>query len=212
MEQALAPHSSPAAPEEGLAEQNVQARVRGNLLMALSNKFGHLILTTGNKSEVAVGYCTLYGDMAGGLAVISDVPKMMVYELARFINAQSQRQGKPAPIPENTITKPPSAELRPNQKDQDSLPPYDILDAIIEGYVEQEKSVAEIIREGFDPRNRSPTRHPPHRHLRVQAQADGPRHQGHQPRLRLRPPHAPSPKATTPNGAPCAAINNAEKR
>jgi NAD+ synthase (glutamine-hydrolysing) len=134
----------------GLAEENMQARIRGNVLMSLSNKFGHLLLTTGNKSEVATGYCTLYGDMCGGLAVISDVPKMMVYELARHLNREAEALGKPAPIPEGTLTKPPSAELRPNQKDQDSLPPYDVLDAIIFRYVEEEKSTWQIIGEGFD--------------------------------------------------------------
>lgn len=139
----------------GLAEENLQARIRGNLLMALSNKFGHLLLTTGNKSEVATGYCTLYGDMCGGLSVISDVPKMMVYELARYINAQAAAAGKvyktgEGPIPIGSITKPPSAELRPNQKDQDSLPPYEILDAILLRYVEQEMSVAAIVAEGFE--------------------------------------------------------------
>jgi NAD+ synthetase len=134
----------------GLAEENMQARIRGGILMALSNKFGHLLLTTGNKSEVATGYCTLYGDMCGGLAVISDVPKMMVYELARFMNAQAVAAGRAAPIPESSITKPPSAELRPDQKDQDSLPPYEILDAILQRYVEEEKSVAQIIADGFD--------------------------------------------------------------
>jgi NAD+ synthetase len=119
--------------------------------MALSNQFGHMLLTTGNKSEIAVGYCTLYGDMCGGLAVISDVPKTMVYALSRFINTQWQSAGKTAPIPESTLTKPPSAELKPGQTDQDSLPPYDILDAIIEQYVEDEKSAADIIAAGFDP-------------------------------------------------------------
>jgi NAD+ synthase (glutamine-hydrolysing) len=109
-----------------------------------------MLLTTGNKSEVAVGYCTLYGDMAGGLAVISDVPKMMVYELARFLNSEWEKRGKPGPIPEGTLTKPPSAELKPGQRDQDSLPPYDVLDAIIEMYVEDEKSPAEIIAAGHD--------------------------------------------------------------
>ncbi|HUO09120.1 MAG TPA: NAD+ synthase [Phycisphaerae bacterium] len=148
MERALEPLFKGTAP--GLAEENIQARLRGNILMALSNKFGHMLLTTGNKSEVAVGYCTLYGDMCGGLAVISDVPKTMVYELARYINSEWERKGKLPPIPENTITKAPSAELKPNQTDQDSLPPYEVLDAIIERYVEQEKSVAEIIGEGFD--------------------------------------------------------------
>ena len=140
-----------AATQPGLAEENIQARIRGNILMALSNKFGHLLLTTGNKSEVATGYCTLYGDMCGGLAVISDVPKMMVYELARHINAEAVKAGSPqGPIPEGSLTKPPSAELRPDQKDQDSLPPYDILDAILERYVEQERSVRQIVAEGFD--------------------------------------------------------------
>ena len=139
-----------AGTPEGLAEENMQARLRGNILMSLSNKFGHMLLTTGNKSEVATGYCTLYGDMCGGLAVISDVPKMMVYALARYINEQAVKAGKPeGPIPENTITKPPSAELKPNQRDQDSLPPYEVLDEIIEGYVEQEKTVPEIIAQGF---------------------------------------------------------------
>jgi NAD+ synthetase len=149
MEQTLAPMF--AGTKEGLAEENMQARLRGNILMSLSNKFGCLLLTTGNKSEVATGYCTLYGDMCGGLAVISDVPKMMVYELARYMNAEAVKGGRVAPIPEGSITKPPSAELRPNQKDQDSLPPYEVLDEIIERYVEDEKTVPEIIKDGFDP-------------------------------------------------------------
>ena len=150
MEQTLAPLF--AGTKEGLAEENVQARLRGNILMSLSNKFGHMLLTTGNKSEVATGYCTLYGDMCGGLAIISDVPKMMVYELARFINAQAKEAGRVPPIPEGTLTKPPSAELKPNQTDQDSLPPYEVLDEIIEQYVEQEKTAPEIIAQGgFDP-------------------------------------------------------------
>ncbi len=136
--------------QPGLAEENLQARIRGNLLMALSNKFGHLLLTTGNKSEIATGYCTLYGDMCGGLAVISDVPKSMVYPLARHINAVCSRAGRTPPIPESTLTKPPSAELRPNQKDQDTLPPYDILDAILQRYIEEEQSVWNIIDAGFD--------------------------------------------------------------
>ena len=130
-----------------ITEENLQARVRGALLMAFSNKFNHLLLTTGNKSEVATGYCTLYGDMCGGLAVISDVPKMMVYQLAELINAKAGWDV----IPRNTITKPPSAELRPDQTDQDSLPPYDILDAILHRYVEEEKGAAEIVAQGFDP-------------------------------------------------------------
>ena len=119
-----------------MTEENIQARVRGTILMALSNKFGHLLLSTGNKSELAVGYCTLYGDMAGGLAAISDVPKTMVYEVCRHINATAARP----PIPERVFTKPPSAELKADQTDQDSLPPYDVLDAILDRYVRQERS------------------------------------------------------------------------
>ncbi len=129
---------------EDATEENMQARLRGMTLMALSNKFGHLVLSTGNKSELAVGYCTIYGDMAGGLAVISDVPKTMIYELARFINRKREV------IPVSTIEKPPSAELRPNQKDQDTLPPYDVLDAILRLYVEDNLSAAEIVGQGFD--------------------------------------------------------------
>ena len=125
-------------------EENLQSRLRGITLMALSNKFGSLVLTTGNKSEIAVGYCTLYGDMCGGLAVISDVPKTMVYRLSRVANQRAVRRGLPAPIPENTFLKPPSAELRPDQKDTDSLPEYGMLDAILAGYVERHESVSEI--------------------------------------------------------------------
>jgi NAD+ synthase (glutamine-hydrolysing) len=125
----------------GVAEENIQSRLRGLTLMALSNKFGALVLTTGNKSEIAVGYCTLYGDMCGGLAVISDVPKTMVYQLARIGNA---RHGA---VPESVFTKPPSAELRPDQKDTDSLPPYDVLDGILRLYVEELRSVSEIAEE-----------------------------------------------------------------
>ena len=135
---------------EDATEENMQARLRGMTLMALSNKFGHIVLSTGNKSELAVGYCTIYGDMAGGLAVISDVPKTMIYELARFINLDASRAGKREIIPASTIEKPPSAELRPNQKDQDTLPPYEVLDAILRLYVEDNLSAAEIIAQGFD--------------------------------------------------------------
>ena len=123
---------------EDVTEENIQARIRGNYLMALSNKFGSMVLSTGNKSEIAVGYCTLYGDMAGGLAVISDVPKLMVYELAQWINREREI------IPQSTIDKPPSAELRPNQKDEDSLPPYDVLDRILKAYIEDLRSPQEI--------------------------------------------------------------------
>jgi NAD+ synthase (glutamine-hydrolysing) len=129
---------------EDVTEENIQARLRGVMLMALSNKFGSLLLTTGNKSELAVGYCTLYGDMCGGLAVISDVPKTMVYRLARWINREREI------IPSASLTKPPSAELRPNQTDQDSLPPYEVLDAILERYVVEAQSVEEIVRAGYD--------------------------------------------------------------
>ena len=130
--------------KEDVAEENIQARLRGVMLMALSNKFGSLLLTTGNKSEMAVGYCTLYGDMNGGLAVISDVPKMMVYRVSKWINREREI------IPAASITKAPSAELRPDQKDQDSLPPYETLDAILEEYVVHLKTTRDIIALGFD--------------------------------------------------------------
>jgi NAD+ synthase (glutamine-hydrolysing) len=127
-----------------VTEENIQSRIRGNLLMALSNKFGSLLLTTGNKSEMSVGYCTLYGDMNGGLAVIADLPKMMVYRVCRWRNCRR------ADIPEQILTKAPSAELRPDQTDQDSLPPYDLLDQILELHVDQSQSAEEIIAQGFD--------------------------------------------------------------
>ena len=133
--------------EEGVAEENLQARVRGNLLMALSNKFGSLVLATGNKSEYAVGYATLYGDMAGGFAPIKDVPKTLVYEIAAWRNAHGS--GEPL-IPERIMTKPPTAELRPNQLDTDSLPGYDVLDPIVEAYVEEDADADAIVARGFD--------------------------------------------------------------
>ncbi len=135
-----------AGTEPNVAEENVQARIRGNILMALSNKFGWLVLTTGNKSEMATGYTTLYGDMAGGFAVIKDVPKTMVYELARYRNTVA---GFPL-IPESVLRKPPSAELRPEQKDSDSLPPYDLLDPVLKAYVEEDKSLEQIVALGMD--------------------------------------------------------------
>jgi NAD+ synthase (glutamine-hydrolysing) len=139
----LAPAFGDRPPD--VTEENIQARIRGNYLMALSNKFGSMVLSTGNKSELAVGYCTLYGDMAGGLAAISDVPKLMVYELAQWINRDREL------IPRSTIDKAPSAELRPNQKDEDSLPPYDVLDRILKAYIEDLKSPQEIADHyGFD--------------------------------------------------------------
>jgi NAD+ synthetase len=130
--------------KEDVTEENMQARIRGLFLMSLSNKFGHLLLTTGNKSELAVGYCTIYGDMCGGLAVISDLPKTMVYEVARWINRDREI------IPWNTMEKAPSAELRPDQKDQDTLPPYDVLDAVLHLLVERQLSTDEVIAAGYD--------------------------------------------------------------
>lgn len=146
-DRALGPLFTGTAP--GLAEENIQARIRGNLIMALSNKFGSLVLATGNKSEIGVGYCTLYGDMAGGFAVIKDLPKTRVYDLCRWINGRPELPR----IPDNTITKPPSAELRPGQLDSDSLPEYGVLDEVLRLYVEEEKSVVEIIALGYDGRD-----------------------------------------------------------
>ena len=142
LEEALAEQFTGLAPDA--TEENIQARVRGTLLMALSNKTGRLVLTTGNKSEMAVGYCTLYGDMAGGFAVIKDIAKTLVYKLCRYRN-----QLDPI-IPERILTRAPSAELRDNQTDQDSLPSYEVLDAILERYMEQNQSLAEIVAAGFD--------------------------------------------------------------
>ena len=136
---------------EGLSAENLQARVRGVILMGLSNKSGHLTLTTGNKSELAVGYSTMYGDTVGGYAPLKDVEKTLVWDLARWRNEYAVSRGEVQPIPENSIEKPPSAELRPDQVDQDSLPPYDVLDAILDAYVNRRKSSAEIIEFGFDP-------------------------------------------------------------
>ena len=145
-EEMLGPHFQGTAPN--MAEENVQARIRGNILMSLSNKFGWLVLTTGNKSEMAMGYATLYGDMAGGFAVIKDVPKTLVYQLARWRNAH----GSPLDvIPQAVLDKPPSAELKPDQRDQDTLPPYEVLDAVVKAYVEEDRSFREIVDMGFDP-------------------------------------------------------------
>ncbi|HPU30761.1 MAG TPA: NAD(+) synthase, partial [Syntrophorhabdaceae bacterium] len=130
--------------DEDITEENIQARIRGNIIMALSNKFGWLVLTTGNKSEMSVGYATLYGDMAGGFAVIKDVPKTLVYRLAEYRNTKGKV------IPERVLKKEPTAELKPNQKDSDTLPPYDVLDAILKAYIEEDKELNEIISMGFD--------------------------------------------------------------
>jgi NAD+ synthase (glutamine-hydrolysing) len=134
----------------GLAEENLQARVRGVVLMGLSNSEGHLVLATGNKSELAVGYSTIYGDSVGGFAPLKDVPKSLVWELARWRNAEAARRGETPPIPESSITKAPSAELRPGQVDQDSLPPYELLDAVLERYVVGAEGRSELIEAGFD--------------------------------------------------------------
>jgi NAD+ synthase (glutamine-hydrolysing) len=131
--------------EPDITEENLQARIRGNLLMALSNKFGWLVLTTGNKSETSVGYSTLYGDTAGGFAVIKDVPKTLVYRLVDFRNARDDEH----PVPRSIIDRPPSAELRPDQRDQDSLPDYDTLDAILEAYIEQDADREQLVRAGW---------------------------------------------------------------
>jgi NAD+ synthase (glutamine-hydrolysing) len=140
----LGPLLEGTPPDE--TEENLQARIRGNILMALSNKFGHLVLTTGNKSEMSVGYATLYGDMAGGFAVIKDVPKTMVYELARLRNLR----GTAPLIPKRILDRAPTAELRPGQRDEDSLPPYPMLDPILQAYVEEDRSLEEIVEAGFE--------------------------------------------------------------
>jgi NAD+ synthase (glutamine-hydrolysing) len=134
----------------GLAEENVQARVRGTTLMGLSNAEGHLVLATGNKSELAVGYSTIYGDAVGGFAPIKDVPKSFVWALAKWRNNEAQARGETLPIPPNSITKEPSAELRPDQRDSDSLPDYEVLDAVLARYVDGDRGISEIIAEGFD--------------------------------------------------------------
>ncbi len=134
---------------EDTTEENIQARIRGTLLMALSNKFGSIVLTTGNKSEMATGYCTLYGDMAGGFAVIKDLAKTLVFKMARWRNANDPYGTGANPIPERIITRPPSAELRPDQTDQDSLPPYEVLDAIVDRYMENDQSIESLIAAGF---------------------------------------------------------------
>ncbi len=183
--------------EPDLTEENLQSRIRGVTLMALSNKFGWLVLTTGNKSESAVGYSTLYGDTAGGFAVIKDVPKLLVYRLCRDRNDRAGREL----IPEDVLTKPPSAELRPDQRDDQSLPPYEVLDPIIEAYVEQDRTAGELDRGRLRPGARAAHR-PPDRPGRVQAPPDPARRAGHHQGLRQGPPpphHQPLPRLTAPN-------------
>lgn len=143
-----------AGTQFGIAEENIQSRIRGNLLMAIANKFGYLLLSTGNKSEMAVGYCTLYGDMNGGLAVIADVPKTRVYSICRWLNQSKEElpnTNSSFIIPENIITKAPSAELKPGQVDQDSLPSYDVLDDILERFIQNHQSAAQIVAAGYEP-------------------------------------------------------------
>jgi NAD+ synthase (glutamine-hydrolysing) len=140
-----------SVPLTGLSVENLQARVRGTTLMALSNEHGHLVLTTGNKSEAATGFSTLYGDSAGGFAPIKDVPKLLVFALARWRNAVAAEQGEVPPIPEGTINKPPSAELAPGQLDSDRLPPYEVLDPLLDAYVEQDRGRGELVAAGADP-------------------------------------------------------------
>jgi len=135
----------------GLTDENLQSRLRGVLLMGVSNAKGWIVLTTGNKSEMATGYSTLYGDSAGGFAVIKDVPKTLVYELCRYRNTQAVLEGLPGPIPDSVLDKPPSAELRPDQRDDQSLPPYEELDPVLQGYVEGDRTAADLVAEGFDP-------------------------------------------------------------
>ena len=171
----------------GLAEENLQARARGVTLMGLSNQYGHLVLATGNKSELAVGYSTIYGDAVGGYAPLKDVPKTLVWELARWRNAAAQEKGETPPIPRRSIDKPPSAELRPGQLDADSLPDYAVLDDILDDYVEQDRSSADLVAAGFDPElvGRGDQ---DGRCRRVQASAVSPRPEDHDPQLRPRPP------------------------
>ena len=175
-----------AGREPDLTEENLQARIRGNLLMALSNKFGWLVLTTGNKSEMSVGYSTLYGDSAGGFAVIKDVP-----QAARLPARRGARRSATAAVsvPEPIVTRPPSAELRPDQRDEDSLPPYEVLDAILEGYVEEDLGREQLVARGLPAERRRP-RHPPRRPRRVQAPPAAARHQDHDQGVRPRPAHA----------------------
>ncbi len=139
------------SPPAGVVDENLQSRVRGVLLMAFSNATGAIVLTTGNKSEMATGYSTLYGDSAGGFAVIKDVPKTLVYELCRYRNRRAEAEGSSGPVPQAVLDKAPSAELRPDQRDDQSLPPYDLLDPVLEGYVERDRTAAELVAEGFDP-------------------------------------------------------------
>ncbi len=189
-ESLLAPQTEGGSP---ITFENLQARIRGNILMALSNAYGWLVLTTGNKSEMSTGYCTLYGDMAGGFAVIRDVPK--THGLSPRGVSQPRRRAATS-FPRSVIEKPPSAELKPDQKDTDSLPPYEQLDPILRAYVEEDRPVGEIVSHGQPRRNRRPGR-PLGRPQRIQTPPIAPRRPRHQPRLRPRPKiadHKPLPR------------------
>jgi NAD+ synthase (glutamine-hydrolysing) len=183
----------------GLTDENLQSRLRGVLLMGVSNAKGWIVLTTGNKSEMATGYSTLYGDSAGGFAVIKDVPKTLVYDLCRYRNTQAVLEGLPGPIPDSVLDKPPSAELRPDQRDDQSLPPYEELDPVLQGYVEGDRTAADLVAEGFDPAvvdqvvrlvdgaEYKRRQMPPGRAHHDQGLRQGPAHADHQPL----PPAAP---------------------
>ena len=173
----------------GLTDENLQSRLRGVLLMAVSNAKGWIVLTTGNKSEMATGYSTLYGDSAGGFAVIKDVPKTLVYELCRYRNTQAVLEGLPGPIPDSVLDKPPSAELRPDQRDDQSLPPYEELDPVLQGYVEGDRTAADLVAGGFRPVRRGPGG-APGRRRGVQATPDASRRPHHDQGLRQGPAHA----------------------
>ena len=193
-----------ADPPTGLADENLQSRLRGVLLMAVSNATGAIVLTTGNKSEMATGYSTLYGDSAGGFAVIKDVPKTLVYELCRYRNARAEAAGRPGPIPESVLDKPPSAELRPDQRDDQSLPPYELLDPVLAAYVEHDRTAADLVAEGFDP-ELVRAGGGPGRRGRVQAAPDAPGRAHHHQGLRQGPPdahHQPLPRPAAAAGRP----------
>ena len=173
----------------GLTDENLQSRLRGVLLMGVSNAKGWIVLTTGNKSEMATGYSTLYGDSAGGFAVIKDVPKTLVYDLCRYRNTQAVLEGLPGPIPDSVLDKPPSAELRPDQRDDQSLPPYEKLDPVLQGYVEGDQTAADLVARGIRSGGRR-AGGPVGGRGRVQATADAPGRAHHDQGLRQGPAHA----------------------
>ena len=191
----------------GLTDENLQSRLRGVLLMGISNAKGWIVLTTGNKSEMATGYSTLYGDSAGGFAVIKDVPKTLVYELCRYRNTRAVLDAQPAPIPDSVLDKPPSAELRPDQRDDQSLPPYEVLDPVLQGYVEGDRTAPDLVADGFDPAVVDLVVRLGRRG-RVQAAPDAARGAHHDQGLRQGPPHAhhqPLPPRRADRGRPSSA-------